>query len=174
MAKIKRYVLTSVTLGLIAASSALLIAASNRLTAQKIADNEQANINKGIASIYGESALVFDEQDVDRDDCKYVNHAYIVSSNDNGLLGYAYRTSGSNMYGKISLIVGFNLNEEFVSLSLVSDEQTYASALEENYIEPVSKGTRSVEDVSCGATYGAKLVRDMVNEAAKLNKELFK
>lgn len=173
MAKIKHYVLTSVTLGLIAASSALLIAASNRLTAQKIADNEQANINKGIAAIYGESAVVFSENDVENEDYKYVNHAYTVTSNDS-LVGYAYRTTGSNMYGKISLIVGFNLKEEFVSLYLVTDEQTYASTLEENYIAKVVDGSRNVEDVSCGATYGAKLVRDMVNEASNFNKELLK
>lgn len=173
MAKIKHYVLTSVTLGLIAASSALLIAASNRLTAQKIADNEQANINKGIAAIYGESAVVFSENDVENEDYKYVNHAYTVTSNDS-LVGYAYRTTGSNMYGKISLIVGFNLKEEFVSLYLVRDEQTYASTLEENYIAKVVDGSRNVEDVSCGATYGAKLVRDMVNEASNFNKELLK
>lgn len=173
MAKIKHYVLTSVTLGLIAASSALLIAASNRLTAQKIADNEQANINKGIAAIYGESAVVSSENDVENEDYKYVNHAYTVTSNDS-LVGYAYHTTGSNMYGKISLIVGFNLKEEFVSLYLVTDEQTYASTLEENYIAKVVDGSRNVEDVSCGATYGAKLVRDMVNEASNFNKELLK
>jgi len=173
MAKIKHYVLTSVTLGLIAASSALLIAASNRLTAQRIADNEQANINKGIAAIYGESAVVSSENDVENEDYKYVNHAYTVTAN-NDLVGYAYRTTGSNMYGKISLIVGFNLKEEFVSLYLVTDEQTYASTLEENYIAKVVDGSRNVEDVSCGATYGAKLVRDMVNEASNFNKELLK
>jgi len=70
------------------------------------------------------------------------------------------------MYGKISLIAGFDVaTHNFMSLYLVSNEQTYASTLVDNYVTPLNSGDRDLEDVSCGATYGAKLIRDMVNEA---------
>ena len=69
------------------------------------------------------------------------------------------------MYGKITLIVGMNSTYQFVKLSVVVNEQTYASTLVDNYINPLNDGSGNIDDVSCGATYGAKLVRDMVNEA---------
>lgn len=74
------------------------------------------------------------------------------------------------MYGKISLLVGFNLSNELVSISVISDEQTYAQTLTDNYIVPVQEGTRDYNDVNCGATYGAKLIRDMINDASEANK----
>ena len=89
----------------------------------------------------------------------------------------AFRTTGSNSYGKISLLVGFNYYQipggevcEYVfdSISVIVNEQTYASTLVDNYINPVNDNTRNYEDVSCGATYGAKLIRDMINEAKEV------
>ena len=69
------------------------------------------------------------------------------------------------MYGKISLLIGFNLDNQFLSLSIITNEQTYASTLKDNYIDLLNKGERDLDDVSCGATYGAKLVRDMIKES---------
>ena len=69
------------------------------------------------------------------------------------------------MYGKISLLVGFNNLNQFKGMSIITNEQTYASTLVEKYVEPIQNGSRKIEDVSCGATYGAKLIRDMINDA---------
>ena len=70
------------------------------------------------------------------------------------------------MYGKISLIVGVfeNTSSDFVfgKLSVVVDEQTYASTLEDEYIDVINGDSSKIDDVSCGATYGAKLVRSMI------------
>ena len=81
----------------------------------------------------------------------------------------ARQDEGSNMYGKISLIAGFDeTTKSFISMYLVKNEQTYASTLVEKYVNPVNKKQKDYEtDVSCGATYGAKLVRDMINDAKK-------
>lgn len=170
MANKKHYIFTSLTLGLIAAASALLIGGSNMLTKDKIAQNETNKINSGIAEIFGESAAISSEANLENNDYKYVNYVYTISSSDNEV-GYAFRTSGSNMYGKISLIIGFDTNEKFKSLTIITDEQTYASTLEEKYLDQINKGERDINDVNCGATYGAKLVRDMVNEAQKASQE---
>ena len=79
------------------------------------------------------------------------------------------------MYGKISLIIGFEAkNHTFIGLYTVVNEQTYASTLEDNYLIPVNNDEREYSDVSCGATYGAKLVRDMVDEASSAVKEIGK
>lgn len=164
MLNAKKYILTGVILGSIAAVAAGLIAVTNLITAPKIRKNEVDAVNSGIAAIFGEGASVNEEADLDG--YQYVAHYYSVTSSSNEFLGYALKTSGSNMYGKISLIAGFDVkSHNFMSLSLVSNEQTYASTLVDNYVTPLNDGSRDLEDVSCGATYGAKLVRDMVNEA---------
>ena len=159
----KHYLITALTLGVIAASSAAIIGLTNMITRDRIAQNEQNKINSGIAAIFGENAKANEQKSL-KEAYKYVQYYYDVK--DGGeMLGYAFKTSGSNMYGKISLMIGFYYaTEAFKGLSIVVNEQTYATTLVDNYINPVNGGTREVEDVYCGATYGAKLVRDMIDE----------
>ena len=164
----KRYIITSITLGLIAAGSGALIGLTNLVTKDKIAQNEKDRINAGISEIFGNSAVISSENEISG--YQYTNYLYHV--NESSL---AFRTEGSNSYGKVSLLVGFNFSDEeykFAGLYVVVNEQTYASTLVANYLEPVNGGTRELEDVSCGATYGAKLVRDMVNEAKEVANKL--
>ena len=166
MPNAKKYIITGVTLGSIAAVAAGLIAVTNLVTAKKIKQNELDAINKGINEIF-ESGVIKSEKGVDG--YKYVNYCYEVDykKSDLEMHGYAFRCEGSNMYGKISLIAGFDAaSKSFMSMYLVKNEQTYASTLVANYIDPVNSGEKNYEtDVSCGATYGAKLVRDMIDEA---------
>ena len=173
----KKYIITSITLGAIAAVSAGLIGVTNLLTRDTIAANAIKKINAGINEIYGKSATIlqeFDKKDSGlTGDYKYVTNVYQIGKEDKTQIGYAFRTTGSNMYGKISLIIGFGGNDSsFLGLSVVVNEQTYASTLVENYIDPLNKDEITLDDVSCGATYGAKLVRDMVNEAKDASLEL--
>jgi len=164
MANAKKYILTGVILGSIAAVAAGLIAVTNLLTEKKIAQNELDAINKGISSIYGDSSI---QSEGKVEGHEYVTYYYAVDykKSDLEMHGYAFKCEGSNMYGKVSLIAGFDGESNFMSLYLVKNEQTYASTLVDKYVVPLNEGKREVEDVSCGATYGAKLVRDMINEA---------
>ncbi len=174
MASKKHYIIVSLTLGIIAAASAGLIGLTNLLTANQIAQNEQNKINAGITALFGEDASIAAENEITG--YKYTNYEYQVSSPDN-TEDYALRTTGSNMYGKISLLVGFRYmvgpegsgtpiaEYVFTGLYVITNEQTYASTLEDNYIDPLNDGDVDLDDVSCGATYGATLIRDMVNEA---------
>ena len=184
MASKKHYIITAITLGLIAASSAVLIGVTNLVTAKRIANNEVLKINAGIEQIYGKTATI--SSDYDLEGYKYSNHLYVVDAKEEGQ-GLAIRTTGSNMYGKISLIAGFKLyvlpegenpgmqEYRFVGMYVVTNEQTYNTTLEDNYITLVNNDERDVEDVSCGATYGAKLIRDMINESKEVaNNELKK
>lgn len=173
MANSKKYILTGVILGSIAAVSAGLIAVTNLITHKKIEQNELNKINTGISEIFGENSKIKSQKDIKN--YKYTVHYYEVVSSKGKFLGYAFKGEGSNMYGKISLLSGFDAtSHNFISLSLITNEQTYASTLVENYIVPLNNGDKGLDDVSCGATYGAKLVREMVNEASEVAKKMWK
>ena len=164
MASKKHYIMTSLTLGVIAAASALLIGGSNLLTKERIARNEMNNIYKGIAYIYGDSAEISSDSAISNDSYKYVEYVYEIKIGESDV-GYAFKTTGSNMYGKISLLVGVNFDNAFTKMKVITDEQTYASTLAKKYIDKLNDNARDIDDVKCGATYGAKLVREMINEA---------
>ena len=161
----KHYILTAVTLGSIAAVAAGVIGLTNLITKDRIAKNEQKRIQNGIKEIFGSSAEILNEFKISDKNYEYLVYGYEVKNEADNLEGYAIRTLGSNMYGKISLIVGvFDNSTEYVfgKLSVVVDEQTYASTLEDEYIDVINGDSSKIDDVSCGATYGAKLVRSMI------------
>ncbi len=160
----KKYIITAVTLGIIAACSGGLIGATNLITKDRIAQNEKNKFNAGIVAIFGENSAASDYE-TSLKDSKYVTNLYLVNSADNAQKGWAVKTTGSNSYGKISMIIGFNTYKERVGTYMITNEQTYATTLIDNYVTPLNEGTRDLDDVSCGATFGAKLVRDMINEA---------
>ena len=163
MANVKHYLLTAAILAAIGGASAALIAGTNLITKQKIVQNEIDRVNAGIKQIFGQNSAILEENAVSG--YEYVNYCYKIVDSGNTLIGYAYRTSGSNMYGKISLLVGFDEStKSFKKMSIIVNEQTYASTLEDKYVSVVNDGG-NLDDTSCGATYGAKLVRNMVNEA---------
>ena len=161
MSNKKKYIITAVTLGIIAASSGALIGVTNLVTKDRIAQNEKNKINAGIVEIFGENASIWSSDQIENH--KYVKEGYTVGINGYAS-AFAYRTTGSNAYGKISMIVGFDHDCEFVGVYMISDEQTYASTLEDNYITSINKGG-NIDDVKCGATYGATLVKEMINDA---------
>lgn len=170
MPNTKHYVITAITLGLIGATSAGLIGLTNAVTKDKIKQNEANNIQQGIAEIFGQNSVILNENPVDGE--KYTTLVYTIKMEGVEENQYAFRTDGSNMYGKISLLVGFNNLNQFKGMSIITNEQTYASTLVENYVNPVKSGDREVEDVKCGATYGATLIRDMISDAKSVVKKL--
>ena len=178
MSNKKHYIITSITLGAIAMVSAIAVGATHLITKDRIALNEKNKINAGIVEIFGQNSVIFEDFDVNEEHFsntyKYVNHVYSINDNESQKLGYAFGVSGSNMYGKISMIVGFSEGTRaFMSFYVTVNEQTYASTLEDNYIDTVNAGERDIDDVTCGATYGAKLIRDMVAEAKTAAEELW-
>ena len=166
MPNVKKYLITAITLGAIAMASGALIGVTNLITAERIKQNEASKINEGVKEVFNlPNGFVSDKGEAEG--FTYVKHCYSIQESENSptYAGIAFLTSGSNMYGKVSLIVGFTLAEELSGVYFVTNEQTYASTLVENYVDPLNAGTRDVEDVKCGATYGATLVKDMINEA---------
>lgn len=172
MGNSKKYILTAITLGVIGAASAALISLTNLVTRDAIEKNKIDKINKGLAMIYDENSKFSEANKIDGD-TKYLDSYYVASKNDTKI-GYVFQTTGSNMYGKISMLVGIDLTYNVGNVYLVVNEQTYAQTLTDNYVNPLNDGTRALEDVSCGATYGAKLVRTMAEEAQSWAKENLK
>ena len=178
MSNVKKYVLTAVTLGLIAMASGLLIGATNLITAEKIEKNNQLKIEEGIYDVFNidtkhDAAFYLDYGPVSG--YNYIKHAYEVHCAAPGAskYGYAFLAEGSNMYGKLSVIIGINGYFELSGVSIITNEQTYASTLVENYVDPLNEGTREYIDVKCGATYGATLIKDMIEEAKLANQDMY-
>ena len=163
----KKYIITAVTLGVIAAASAGLIDLTNLLTAKQIQKNEQNKIKAGIVEIFADDAEILEEKPISDKSLKYTNYEYTLNK------GVAYRTTCSNMYGKFSMLVGYVYmirpgdtegDYLFAGIYLITNEQTYASTLNENYVTPLNNDDIKYDDVKCGATYGATLIRDMIEE----------
>ena len=160
----KHFIITSLTLGAIAAASGLLIGAANLITRDQIKKNEAKKFDSGITAIFGENtkASEFNKNVLN---LEYIDSSYIIHQGEQPI-GWAVRATGSNMYGKISLIAGFEYEgKAFKGIYVVTNEQTYASTLVDNYINPLNHGDVNLDDVSCGATYGAKLVRSLITAA---------
>ena len=170
----KKYLVTAVTLGLIAAGGALLIAGTNMLTRDSIKANEIKAINSGLANIYETNSLKTSEATLDKGFEYVISAYYEVKDEADAPLGYAFKTEGSNAYGKISLIVGFDANYVYKGVAVVENGQSFASTLNKKYLNPLVKEGKTIDevDVSCGATYGAKLVRSMVTSATKVAENL--
>ena len=178
MANIKKYLLTSIILGSIAMASGLLIAGTNMLTKDRIAAYEQKKINEGIASIYevDVKTMKSDTKELGKS-FDYVSNAYYVVKDENDApMGYAFKTKGTNSYGDISLIVGFNKDYIYKGVAVVTNGQSFASTLKKNYLDPLIKDHKTVDevDVSCGATYGAKLTKAMIDSASSAAEYLMK
>ena len=165
MSSVKKYILTAVTLGAIAMCAGALIGATDLITRDRIAANEANKINAGFAEIFGDGATGQEDENFEYSSYTYLKAKYTILDSSGTEIGSAYRTLGSNPYGKISLIICFTSDKAYKGLSVVINEQSFATTLEENYLTPLSKGEREIEDVKCGATYGATLVKDMINEA---------
>ena len=182
MSNIKKYLLTAVVLGSIAMASGLLIGATNLVTSGPIAAYEQNQINNGIKAIFSDCENLYYSNDEDIEINKenpYVNHVYHIydgtneNDSDNAFVGWALKTEGSNSYGKIALIIGFDGSGNYESISVIKNEQSFASTLNKKYINKVKVKEREIDDVSCGATYGAKLVRDMIKNAQSIVDAMF-
>ncbi len=164
MSNAKKYILTSVTLGAIAASSALLIGLANMVTRDRIKQNEIAKTKAGLAEIYGSNAIYGDAIEINDKNYPHLL-CYYPASIDEQVIGNVFKASGKNEFGDITLLVGVSTNNEAGQIYLITNTQSYASTLVNNYVGPYNNGRVELDDVSCGATHGAELVRDLVLEA---------
>ena len=117
-----------------------------------------------------------------------------VNNSNGDLKGYVFTVSGKNAYGIISLMVAIskdtNGNNVVHQVEFLENGQSFASTVDDHVrssyhtsdknalvLDPYSSGNKVVigdltedqipndDQVQCGATYGAKLVRSLVEAA---------
>ena len=94
----------------------------------------------------------------------------VVAKNASGqLLGYIYTVTGKNAYGPITILVGIDADGKLVSTEFLENGQSYSKQVEThvdaNYKEGLSLEEITGINTSCGATYGAKTVKELVTIA---------
>lgn len=170
----KKYTLTALVLTMIAGICAALIAVVNLFTADIIKDNNEAK--KAVLC-----QEIFEEYDADKSvlfDGEFTNKNIkekIEVHNSNGeFIGYIYTVSGSNAYGAIELLVGISDENKLEGVRFINNGQSFSSEtathLDTQYnpnmtLENVLNLDLSKSDVTAGATYAAKLIRDLVSAA---------
>ena len=163
----KHYLYVGLILASIGVLAAALIVGTNLITKDRIAQNEIAAKNKAMGEVFNDATF--------GDEVKIEGVEYLVSYSDasrgNEALGSVYYTTGKNLYGSISMMVGIYTTGEIGHISLVENTESYASTIEDEYLYPYNDGTRQLEDVKCGATYGAKLIKSMAEAAQNHFKE---
>ena len=89
-----------------------------------------------------------------------------LKNEDKDILGYAYKISGKNSYGAIVLLVIIDDENKLVSVEFIENGQSYRNEVENHvenkYIEGISREDIIGIDSKCGATYGAKTVKELV------------
>ena len=181
-----KYFKISAVLAAISLVCALIIAGMNLLTAPVISKNQAETELKTIQKIFAD----YDEEksQVVAGSDEKINKKIIATDKNGKLLGYIYNVSGKNAYGTITLMVAIK-DDNLYQVEFVTNEQSFASTvdghLSSNY--PSSKKSTielgfysdsnsqavgeltedEVDDVNvkCGATYGAKLIKELIQVA---------
>ncbi|MBR6071445.1 MAG: hypothetical protein IKP77_01265 [Acholeplasmatales bacterium] len=185
----KGYFKISAILGAIALVCAAILAALNMLTSPVIAKNDEKKETETIQAIYSN----YDSEKSKVESLDSVNSAITkkITAKDSSdkVLGTLYTVTGKNAYGAITLMVAISANNTVYQVEFLENGQSFASTVnshvkanyhsskEEVYeLNPYSDGvTAEVGDLSekdveninvkCGATYGATLVKELVNIA---------
>lgn len=181
----KKNLLISGILGGISLVCALLIASFNMITSGIIADNAAKTELATCQAIYAEYDADKSEEISSENDA-IIKKVLAKDSNGNEL-GYLYTVTGKNSYGAITLMVAIK-DDKVLQVEFLENGQSFASTVvshvKENYpsskdevIYPFIKPEATPEigsldatqvegiDTVCGATYGAVLVKDLINVA---------
>lgn len=158
-------------------AAALLVGLTNLVTEPVIAENDRVALEGALSQCFKDDTLKFvkaGEEDIVLNSVEgrdYVSGYYICYTADDAVYGYAFRGDGSNSYGSIDLLIGLRQDSSnqlvYGYLGMVSDTQSFKTKLEGTYVSGYNAdpGTEALNDVSCGATYGARLVKNIVNDA---------
>lgn len=168
----KKTIKIAAILGSFAAIGALSIALVNSFTDPMIEKHKVEKEKKGLAKVFGSLGECDpeDKENIVSEEKTYLIAYYPVkdAEDESKTIGRIYSTRGTNAYGSVALLVGLTVEQSLYNLVVMENTESYAQTLVDNYLNPLvasSSKDEDLEKVKCGATYGAKLVRDMVNEA---------
>jgi len=188
----KTYLKISVILASIALVCALILAGLNMLTSPVIAKNNEQKEIETIQKIY-EDYNSEKSKNVALDGLNSaITKKIIAKDESDNLLGTLYIVTGKNAYGTITLMVAISDENTVEQVEFLENGQSFAgtvkthvktsyhSSKESVYeLNPYKSGeavevgsltkeevnNEDIVDVNCGATFGAKLVRELVNIA---------
>ncbi len=177
----KNFIIAGILAG-IALVCALMIAGVNMFTSKIIAENtakDELATCKSIFDTYDETK----SENVDVSN-KSITKKVLAKDSEGNELGYLYTVTGKNSYGVITLMVAIK-EEKVYKVEFLENGQSFASTVvshvkgnypssEEDVIYLLIKPeeTQQVDsignqeligiDTTCGATYGANLVKELV------------
>lgn len=165
----KKNILIAVILCLIAGLSGLAIAGVNKWTAPIIEENERVKETK----LYKEIFETYDDKFSMIKEDNFINKAVlkrVIAYNSQGeRLGYIYKVKGKNSYGAIVLLIGIDASNKLVKVEFLTNEQSYSTIVfghvTNNYVPGLEYEDVANIDTTCGATYGAKTVKELVEIA---------
>ena len=184
----KNYFKISIVLATIALVCAAILAGLNMLTSPVIAKNDADKKAETIKSIYTDYDAASSEA-ITAGLASGITEKIIAKSSDGTVLGTLYTVTGKNAYGVITLMVAIATNNTVHQVEFLENGQSFASTVKShvktNYnsskeevfeLNPYSnKAEVNIADltgdevdnidVKCGATYGATLVKQLVNLA---------
>lgn len=154
-------------LGGLCAALGLLIAGADLMTRERIAKNKTEKELQGLSKVF-EGASFSDPFELDGGE--YPTLARYWDAEGKDVKGRVYSASDSNSYGNVSLLIGIYDDLSYGTIVVLENTESYATTLQENYIDvyndPSSDQGTVIDAVRCGATFGAKMVRGMILEAA--------
>lgn len=145
----------------------LVIAGGDLLTRNTIAANKVKKEQDGLRKVYGDNAEFSEAVEV-KDDVYASIGKYWTVKIQGDEVGRVYSTSGTNSYGTVSLLVGVNKNYSLGNIVVLENTESYAATLEEKYLDVYKNAEDKesvVDNVKCGATFGASMCRDMIKAA---------
>ncbi|MBE6135512.1 MAG: hypothetical protein E7179_05900 [Erysipelotrichaceae bacterium] len=152
---------TGIFLACIAGAAALILSGVNVVTSKKIEENRVQKEAKGLRRVFGEAAY---GEAIPVENNKNISKYWNVNLGE-GKEGRVYSVSGTNSYGSVSLLVGIYGDYSLGNIFVLENTESYATTLQDGYLTPYIQAEDKetvIDNVRCGATYGAKLCRDLI------------
>lgn len=154
-------------LALLCGGLGLIIAGGDMITRDRIAQNEIEKEKSGLSKVFGSGCDYGEATSINDESWPTLKKFWTVKDGEK-ILGRVYAASGTNAYGDVSLLVGINADYSLGQISVLKNTESYATTLEDGYLIPYQQAEDKasiVTQVNCGATYGAKMCRDMILSA---------
>ena len=170
----KKYTITALILGVIAGLCATLIVLVNMFTAPTIASNNEAKKARLCQEIFETYNADNSKTTSEGFDSSYIVEKIEAYDANNNFLGFIYTVSGQNAYGAIELLVGITSELKLEGVRFITNGQSFsseaASHLNNQYkdnmtLEDILALDLTKSDVTAGATYASKLIRELVSAA---------
>ncbi len=186
---IKHYLVVGGILCAIGATSALLIGLTNLVTSGPIEEHAKIKEEQALKEVFlnddgtlptdlvsGEKLSLKEGIDSKFDNllCYWNPKSSEEKDGVDEKYGYVFKAEAAdkNNYGTITLLVAINNDYSIGRISIVKNTESYANVVQKDYIDPYNKGDILLNDVTCGATFGATAIKEMATSASNYVKEV--